>query len=114
MKITTHIAKQDAERLIGLAGGERHPRGGYTLHGTHYWCTDEALTMALIDISQANGSSKQVPVPDGYRLEAVTLLVPFDLARRLAEGAREAADSGDSRTLNSALAEFDAYNARQS
>jgi hypothetical protein len=30
-----------------------------------------------------------------------------DLARRLAEGAREAADTGDSRALNDALADYD-------
>lgn len=53
--ITVHVEKIDAVRLIGLAGGEPDPRGGYILHGTHYWQTDEALTVALESISDANG-----------------------------------------------------------
>jgi hypothetical protein len=53
--MSVHIEKYDAERLIGLAGGERHPRGGYIIDGRHYWQTDEALTVALENISDANG-----------------------------------------------------------
>jgi hypothetical protein len=53
--VTVHVERIDAVRLIGLAGGEPDPRGGYTLNGQHYWQTDEALTVALEAISDANG-----------------------------------------------------------
>jgi hypothetical protein len=53
--ISTYVEKRDAERLIGLAGGERHERGGYVLGGHHYWKTDEALMVALTNLSDANG-----------------------------------------------------------
>jgi hypothetical protein len=55
MEITTTIDKQSAERLIGLAAGRRHPRGGYVINGAHYWQTDEALMVALQNIADANG-----------------------------------------------------------
>jgi hypothetical protein len=55
--ITAHVEKYDALRLIGLAGGERDPRGGFNLGGVHYWQTDEALIAALENISDSNGIS---------------------------------------------------------
>lgn len=53
--ITVTIDKADAERLIGLAGGTRDPRGGYDIIGHHYWQTDEALMDALYLLSECNG-----------------------------------------------------------
>jgi hypothetical protein len=53
--ITVTVEQNDAVRLIGLAGGERYPRGGWVINGEHYWQTDEALMVALMAISDCNG-----------------------------------------------------------
>jgi hypothetical protein len=52
--ITTHVDIYDAGRLITLAGGTPNARGGWNLHGMHYWQTDEALMMALREIAAAD------------------------------------------------------------
>lgn len=52
--ITASVDVYDAGRLIALAGGTIHPRGGWTIDGRHYWQTDEALMVALRELAASD------------------------------------------------------------
>jgi hypothetical protein len=49
--ITATVTKSVAVELIRLAGGTPHERGGWNLAGTHYWQTDEAFMVAIVEIA---------------------------------------------------------------
>lgn len=53
--VTAHIHRDDAVRLVGLAGGERDAKGRYVVNGRTYWHLEEAVRYAITEISAANG-----------------------------------------------------------